>query len=190
MVKGADLISQPWCTCMYLVFYWDLIASRKSIFNTAPVSDISIHTRLKQFVPLAYSTKQYTCTYSHTQKITIYNLKLLVFETQTKIFWKSTTTTYIICKAKFVSILIQDYKLRYGRPGKKNSLDLLSFRCVNSLWKASKQYNTMPSGLIYLIEFFLVSCRSIRQSMECLIVDVCTGFWYSFNFKAVIYKPL
>ena len=47
---------------MYLVFYWDLIASWKSIFNTAPVTDISIHTRLKQFAPLAYSTnkKQYT----------------------------------------------------------------------------------------------------------------------------------
>jgi hypothetical protein len=30
------------------------------------------------------------------------------------------------------------------------------------LWKASKQYNTMPSGLLYLIDFFLVSCRSIQ----------------------------
>ena len=66
------------CTCMYLVFYWDLIASWKSIFNTAPVTDI---IRLKQFAPLAYSTNKKQYVYLENYYLLFWNcwcLKLLL----------------------------------------------------------------------------------------------------------------
>ena len=78
--------------------------------------------------------------------------------------------------------------INWAMEGLEKNLDLLSFRCVNSLWKASKQYNTMPSGLIYLIDFFLVSCHSIQQSMECLIVDV--QVFGIVSTSRLLYKPV